>query len=715
MASAQEILQTALQSGDEELLGLALKMQTNQEQTTKADSSGISGLDFGFLGKDTTAAQRLERYNRIAQGLYPVLDKEQYQAQAKQIYPEQNYGREKFFADIMLGLGLISGRSEGGRWAPIVEKELGEYLETTAPFADAERQRQAQIGQFVMTEEEEDQEKQRDFLSTLITGDINEQMKFMETWTPLTKAEAELANLPTANGETWERSSTTDTKRLMIQNNPPLKDTWSYIDTSLKEWSHLDTSLGQQYMINGLNDVKEAPGFRLKDGMRVLSDAEAKSLNYPIVDKNGKKIRYKANVVIAPNGAKQYKDVDQLITTPLAFTRTLTNEEAAAKNYKTDKGQIYQINQDGQYIQLPETFWKGSDWRVASDAELVERGIDIKLYPPGTFFQISPDDKLEQGGTVAMAKERDQRIAYYTDMITRNANAANEEIDPITARDMAVKLADNLIVQTVDDVGRVWGFDTVTKENIWLNKSIWTADEGSEWKLIGQVSPNDPFVTVMAPPTVNVATMTPGVIEATQKKIGELEKAYAQGKQLMQLLENSLGPEGFLKAFAANWIAPIVPTEWGMQKYFEFFEEAANEQAIKLFTRTLIQALALNPRFPVAEQDIIKDLGLEEDILAFWTDEKMGIANFNETLRFLQNNLNWERASLNPDKEQYLFVDKAPTGSNYDPINLDTPDGMKYMLQLKEYLPETSFKDLYFYQNKKKVTGVDVKVTYKEK
>ena len=715
MASAQEILQTALQSGDEELLGLALKMQTNQEQTTKADSSGISGLDFGFLGKDTTAAQRLERYNRIAQGLYPVLDKEQYQAQAKQIYPEQNYGREKFFADIMLGLGLISGRSEGGRWAPIVEKELGEYLETTAPFADAERQRQAQIGQFVMTEEEEDQEKQRDFLSTLITGDINEQMKFMETWTPLTKAEAELANLPTANGETWERSSTTDTKRLMIQNNPPLKDTWSYIDTSLKEWSHLDTSLGQQYMINGLNDVKEAPGFRLKDGMRVLSDAEAKSLNYPIVDKNGKKIRYKANVVIAPNGAKQYKDVDQLITTPLAFTRTLTNEEAAAKNYKTDKGQIYQINQDGQYIQLPETFWKGSDWRVASDAELVERGIDIKLYPPGTFFQISPDDKLEQGGTVAMAKERDQRIAYYTDMITRNANAANEEIDPITARDMAVKLADNLIVQTVDDVGRVWGFDTVTKENIWLNKSIWTADEGSEWKLIGQVSPNDPFVTVMAPPTVNVATMTPGVIEATQKKIGELEKAYAQGKQLMQLLENSLGPEGFLKAFAANWIAPIVPTEWGMQKYFEFFEEAANEQAIKLFTRTLIQALALNPRFPVAEQDIIKDLGLEEDILAFWTDEKMGITNFNETLRFLQNNLNWERASLNPDKEQYLFVDKAPTGSNYDPINLDTPDGMKYMLQLKEYLPETSFKDLYFYQNKKKVTGVDVKVTYKEK
>ena len=698
-------------------------MATNKElldqmygnTTEEADTSGISGLDFGFLGKDTTAAQRLERYNRIAQGLYPVLDKEQYQAQAKQIYPEQNYGREKFFADIMLGLGLISGRSEGGRWAPIVEKELGEYLETTAPFADAERQRQAQVQQFVFTEEEEDQEKQREFLSTLITGDINAQMKFMETWTPLTKAQADLANLPTAHGETWEVSSTTGTKRLMIQNNPPLKDTWDYLDTSLKDYQYLDTSQGQQYMINGLGDIKEAPGFRLNVGERMLSDAEALAKGYPIVDNNGKKIRYKAEVTVAANGQKSYKNIDQLITTPLAFTRTLTNDEALAKNFRTDKGQIYQINQDGEYIALPETFWKGSDWRVASDAELVERGIDIKLYPPGTFFQVSPDGKLEQGGTVAMAKERDQRIAYYTDMITRNANAANEEIDPTAARDMAVKLADNLIVQSVDDVGRVWGFDTVTKENIWLNKSIWDPNEGSEWKLIGQVSPNDPFVTVMAPPTVNVATMTPGVIEATQKKIGELEKAYAQGKQLMKLLENSLGPEGFLKAFAANWLAPILPTEFGMQKYFEFFNEAANEQAIKLFTRTLIQALALNPRFPVAEQDIIKDLGLEEDILSFWTDEKMGIANFNETLRFLQNNLNWERASLNPEKEQYLFVDKAPTGSNYDPINLDTPDGMKYMLQLKEYLPESSFKDLYFYQNKKKVTGVDVKVTYKEK
>ena len=254
---------------------------------------------------------------------------------------------------------------------------------------------------------------------------------------------------------------------------------------------------------------------------------------------------------------------------------------------------------------------------------------------------------------------------------------------------MAVKLADNLIVQSVDDVGRVWGFDTMTGKNTWLNKAMWDPNKDSEWKLIGQVSQDDPFVTIMAPPTVNVATMTAGVIEGTQKKIGELEKAYAQGKQLMKLLENSLGPEGFLKAFAANWLAPILPTEMGMQKYFEFFEEASNEQAIKLFTRTLIQALALNPRFPVAEQDIIKDLGLEEDILGFWTDEKMGIANFNETLRFLQNNLNWERASLNPNKEQYLFVDKAPSGSNYDPINMDTPDGLKYAIRLKEYIPES--------------------------
>ena len=87
-------------------------------------------------------------------------------------------------------------------------------------------------------------------------------------------------------------------------------------------------------MINGLNDVKEAPGFRLKEGERGLSDAEAKSLNYPIVDRNGKKIRYTAKITTTPNGVKQYNDIEQLITTPLAFTRTLTNEEAAAQKFQ---------------------------------------------------------------------------------------------------------------------------------------------------------------------------------------------------------------------------------------------------------------------------------------------------------------------------------------------------------------------------------------------
>ena len=78
---------------------------------------------------------------------------------------------------------------------------------------------------------------------------------------------------------------------------------------------------------------------------------------------------------------------------------------------------------------------------MASSQDLAGRAtLILALYPPGTFFQISPDGKLEQGGTVAMAKERDQRIAYYTDMITRNANAA-KEITPVQAKDHGCKIS----------------------------------------------------------------------------------------------------------------------------------------------------------------------------------------------------------------------------------------------------------------------------------
>jgi len=304
--------------------------------TEEADTSGISGLDFNFLAKDASAAQRLERYNRIAQGLYPVHEKEQYQAQAEQIYPEQNYGREKFFADIMLGLGLISGRSEGGRWAPIAEKELGEYIEATGPFAEAERKRQAQVQQFVLTEEEEDEEKQREFLGTLMAADINKQLSFMETFTTLTKAQAERDGYPVGQGQVYQKSDTTGLITPIIR-NVLLRDKWEIMSAAEAKADGLPVDLGQVYMKNEATDEpKLIDGWTVKEGEIVLTEDQALAQGLSM----SKGQIWSAEVEYAADGSiASYKNFKEL-QAPLQMFDILSNEEATAQSppLPIDKG-----------------------------------------------------------------------------------------------------------------------------------------------------------------------------------------------------------------------------------------------------------------------------------------------------------------------------------------------------------------------------------------
>ena len=42
---------------------------------------------------------------------------------------------------------------------------------------------------------------------------------------------------------------------------------------------------------------------------------------------------------------------------------------------------------------------------------------------------------------------------------------------------------------------------------------------------------------------------------------------------------------------------------------------------------------------PATARNIIKELGSEEDIMAFWSDPTVAVGKFNELMRFLQNNL----------------------------------------------------------------------------
>jgi cell wall assembly regulator SMI1 len=676
-------------------------------ETESPPSQGITNVNFDFVGEDTVPADRFMNYQKLAQGMYPVGTLEEYQGQAERLYPEQNYGREKFFADIMLGLGLISGRSEGGRWAPILEKELGEYFQQTAPIAEAQRQREAQMQQFITTERQEDIDQQREFLSSIVQKDIIAQLEFMEKWNTLTKEEAEGLGYPTAQGQVYQQSSMDDEIRPVIS-HVNLYDKWEIISPADASVAGLDTSLGQVYMQNEADeDIKLVPGFRVKEGEVVLTEAQARAQGLTVKDGQV----YKAKAIYAGDGQTilRYDDIQEL-QAPLAMFKILSDEEALAKNLKTDRGQIYQVNTLNDEVEtLPEEYWREGYKTITNQTAANEYGIDLENYPPGTVFQVDADDQIHVAVTGTQVKERDTRIAYYKDMIMRN----DPKMDDQAAMDLAVKYADNKITLSQDDVGRIFATDAFKNETTWVNKNMWEMGD-RQWQLIGAVQSTDPYVNEIPAPSIDIATLTDANIEATQTKITDLEKASAQAQFLIRALEESVGPKAFWRGFRTNWFAPMA-TGMG-DDWVQFVKDEKNRKAVTLFTRTLIQALALNPRFPVAEQDIIKELGSEEDIMAFWSDPTVAVGKFNELMRFLQNNLNWERAVLNPDKEKpFLFQDVIPSGTKNDPIDMRDPEGIKFALQLKNKISKEQFEEIYFITpDGKKVYGADLQIDMEE-
>jgi hypothetical protein len=293
-------------------------------------------------------------------------------------------------------------------------------------------------------------------------------------------------------------------------------------------------------------------------------------------------------------------------------------------------------------------------------------------------------------------------------MIMRN----DELMEDQEAHDLAVKYADNAITLREDEVGRIFATDIFTKQTEWVNKNMWERGD-NEWQLIGAVEANDPYVLSMQPPSVDIATMSANNVDDAQRKLTDFEKALTQGQQIYQIMFESVGPTSFLRGMVTNFAAPIAGNSF--DKWVAFVKEPRNAQIVQLYTRTLIQALALNPRFPVAEQEMISKLGSQEDILAFWTDPKVGVVRFNETMRFLQNNINWERARLNPDKTKpFLFKYPTPTGSFADPIDMQTSDGLKFAFELQNNIPKEMYEELYFVTpDGKKGTGLNLQITWK--
>jgi hypothetical protein len=118
---------------------------------------------------------------------------------------------------------------------------------------------------------------------------------------------------------------------------------------------------------------------------------------------------------------------------------------------------------------------------------------------------------------------------------------------------------------------------------------------------------------------------------------------------------------------------------------------------VELYGRVLVQALSLNPRYPVAEQELINKLNAQG--IKLFQDPKVGIELFLETQRFLKNRLAFNRAGLQVEPTEFLTVGVVPTGTSNDPIIIDRDN--KNNTQGELYLN-------YLIQNNKNLEGVHV-------
>ena len=134
------------------------------------------------------------------------------------------------------------------------------------------------------------------------------------------------------------------------------------------------------------------------------------------------------------------------------------------------------------------------------------------------------------------------------------------------------------------------------------------------------------------------------------------------------MLENVLGPQNFFKDLSTNTLA-ILPS--GIDAWPKWIETTVGQQAVELYGRVLIQALALNPRYPVAEQEMINKLNSEG--VAFFLDKEVGLERFMETQRFLKNRLAFNRAGLQQkgDQKGWYTIEPVPSGSKSNPFIID--------------------------------------------
>lgn len=659
MATLEQIL-AMVDSGQE---GNPVELADSIFSESVEQKPGLEGLsegqlqalgDMDFTGKNS-ASERFQNSLNVISAIHPVQTDEYYQKAAEGMYPEHAYEREKFWNDIQLGLSLISGRSEGGQFGPIANEALNNWLQAGQPIAQAERQREGQVAQTALEMKEQDAEAFKELMGQAFIADMSAQLsQGLQQFKVLSKEEAEAKNLDTSSGQIW-RENTLNGDIKQLQGVVPKEDRFRILSTKQAIDNGLAVDKGQVYQINDKDGkITILQGASIGENFEVLSKEEAKKLGFPTED-----------------GQIWQRDKDtQKVTQLYGISQRAENftvlSSAVAQQYDlpTDNGQVWQRNNTtGKITELQGYKTPGDNWVVLD--EKTARDLGLPVDRGGVWMQNKKDGAIKPLLSPANISEREKKIGALTEILKSNEWGVTDETTPSDEEyiQQATKMVDGIIDMVVQEDGRIYIVDKATNSRQLVN-----ADSEGNYPLLGQIDDENPYAVVMNPTDFTINDLTTGDYEEAIRQITNLSYAMVEANDLIEILEEVLGPKNYFKN-ALTGVMSILPSgadEWG-----KFVKTSSGQQQVELFGRVMVQALSLNPRYPVAEQELINKLNTEG--LKFFLDPEVGWANFNETLRFIQNRLSFNRNLLKIDPDQtWLRLNKIPSGTANDPIIMST-------------------------------------------
>ena len=190
----------------------------------------------------------------------------------------------------------------------------------------------------------------------------------------------------------------------------------------------------------------------------------------------------------------------------------------------------------------------------------------------------------------------------------------------------------------------------------------------------GAYQSGNPLVTSVPNPGISVDRMSAARVNSLQDKVIAQTQAITAANSVLRGIGDAVGPLNTVKAFTSNFVAPLAPDF--MSGALEYAATESNRREMELFGRNLARALALSERYAVREQELIAQLN--EDPVGFFKSPNMSTVRFQELMRYLQNDLTYNRGILE-DRNEIGYLNKIPTGTANDPIIFEAPGQFDYL------------------------------------